>query len=84
MAPDLKPNLASLFNTTILATTYVSHDRDQACAVGVEAITLASRIQSGRSVQYIRDLESRLTGRYTRDPVVASFGDRVHAAFGTA
>ncbi len=72
------------FNTAILATTYVSHDRDQAYAVGVEAITLASRLQSGRSVQYIRDLEARLTGRYPHDPVVAGFGERVRATFGTA
>ena len=75
---------AKTFNTALLATTYVSHDRDQACAVGMEAISLASRLQSGRSVQYIRDIETRLTTRYARDPVVAGFSERVYAAFATA
>ena len=50
----------------------------------MEAISLASRLQSGRSVQYIRDLEIRLTTRYTRDPLVAGFSERLHAAFATA
>jgi hypothetical protein len=74
---------AKAFNTALLATTYVSHDRDQACTVGLEAISLASRLQSGRSVQYIRDLEARLTTRYTHDPLVADFSERLHAAFST-
>jgi hypothetical protein len=75
---------AKTFNTALLATTYVSHDRDQACAVGTDAISLASRLQSGRSVQYIRDLETRLTRRYPGDRVVVDFSERVQAAFSAA
>jgi hypothetical protein len=73
---------ARTFNTALLATTYVENDLDQACAVCMDAIDLASRLHSGRSVQYVRDLGQRLSTRHPGHALVDRFQERVHDVFG--
>src|SRR5207244_2232472 len=63
------------FNTALLATTYVDSDLDQACAVGAEAIDLASGLQSRRSIRYIQDLQRRLD-IHRDEPIVRRFNEQ--------
>jgi transcriptional regulator with XRE-family HTH domain len=83
-AIQMSDNLARArsFNTVLLATTYVENDLEQACHVGLEAVELASQLQSGRIRQYIRDLARRLEEKHKSDPIVGRFTEAVSEALG--
>lgn len=73
---------ARSFNTILLATTYVESDVGQACHVGLEAVQLASHLQSGRVLQYVRDLVHRLHARGKCDAIVHRFAEQVTESLG--
>jgi transcriptional regulator with XRE-family HTH domain len=73
---------AHAFNTVLLATTYVKDDIDQACRVGLEAVAMASQLQSDRILQYIRDLARRLRAESKGDLMVARFSEQVSEVLG--
>ncbi len=60
------------FNTALLASVLIETDLDEAGVFGLEAVNLTRGIQSGRSLEYIRDLERRLQGRGS-DPAIKAF-----------
>jgi tetratricopeptide (TPR) repeat protein len=64
------------FNTALLASTVINSDLREACALGYDALQLVSGLQSGRSLQYIRDLQHRLQDHHD-EQVVRAFNDRV-------
>jgi transcriptional regulator with XRE-family HTH domain len=64
------------FNVTLLATTYVETDLDEALSTGREAVELASGLQSLRTRRYIAELQERLTPR-SEDPKVREFNEFV-------
>jgi tetratricopeptide (TPR) repeat protein len=72
------------FNTVLLATALVHDDLEQACSVGLEAVTLAIHLQSGRTIQYIRDLQRRLHQRGKSTRLVREFDDRLTELLGAA
>jgi tetratricopeptide (TPR) repeat protein len=72
------------FNTVLLATTLVDHDPEQAYSVGMEGTLMAIHLQSGRTIQYIRDLQRRLHQRGQSERLVREFDDRVTDLFGDA
>jgi hypothetical protein len=75
---------ARAFNTLILATAYVWHDRDAAICAGREALALTSGIQSGRAAAYARDLRRRLRRRYgSGDRQVAAFDEEARELLGS-
>lgn len=52
------------FNLSLLATALAEQDDiEQACMVGRQALDLAARLQSARSVRYIKDLQHALRQR---------------------
>ncbi|HEX6508460.1 MAG TPA: hypothetical protein VF221_12585 [Chloroflexota bacterium] len=69
------------FNTILLATTLVEQDPDHAGSVGARGVELATHIQSGRTVQYIRDLQQRLN-RGKSDLAAREFSERVRDILG--
>jgi tetratricopeptide (TPR) repeat protein len=70
------------FNTILLATTFVERDPDEACAIGVRGIELATHLQSSRTVQYIQDLQRRLNERGMPERAVQQFTERVRVMIG--
>jgi tetratricopeptide (TPR) repeat protein len=70
------------FNTALLASTVIESDLHEACALGCDALQLVCGLQSGRGLQYIRDLQHRLQARGNED-VVRIFNDRVTEVFGS-
>jgi hypothetical protein len=66
-----------MFNTVLLATTYVDADLGEACAIGLGGVEMAGHLQSARTIQYVRDLQRRLHARWSRDPRVRQFDERV-------
>jgi hypothetical protein len=76
------------FNLALLATAHASRDEpEQACAVGRQALDLTVRLNSARSIRYVRDLVRRL--RHRADfPAVRDFTaevrERLPAAAGHA
>jgi tetratricopeptide (TPR) repeat protein len=72
------------FNTVLLATTFVEHDPEQAASVGVEGAAMAIHLQSGRTIQYIRDLQRRLHRRGQSERLVQEFDDRITDLLGEA
>jgi hypothetical protein len=75
---------AHSFNTILLATTYVDSDVGQACHVGLEAVQLASLLQSGRILQYVHDLVHRLQAKHKGDSTVDRFAEQVTESLGAA
>jgi hypothetical protein len=69
------------FNTVLLATACAETDLDQACAVGIEAVTLAGGLQSSRTLRYIRDLQHRLESR-SHEQSVRRFNERAAELLG--
>jgi len=60
------------FNTVLLATVRVQqHEIEEACAVGVEAVRLASQLRSRRAWHYVRELDGRLASHSSAPPVRA-------------
>jgi hypothetical protein len=52
------------FNLSLLATALAEQDDiEQACAVGLQALSVAEGLRSARSVRYLRDLQSALRRR---------------------
>jgi hypothetical protein len=52
------------FNLSLLATVLAEQDDiEQACAVGLQALSVAMGLRSARSVRYLRDLQSALCRR---------------------
>jgi tetratricopeptide (TPR) repeat protein len=72
------------FNTVLLATTFVEHDPEQASSVGLEGAAMAIHLQSGRTIQYIRDLQRRLHERGQSERLVQEFDDQVTDLLGDA
>ncbi|WP_170301636.1 helix-turn-helix domain-containing protein [Saccharopolyspora hirsuta] len=69
-----------LFNTALLASILADlREVEQACAVGREALRLASSLKSARTVGYLRDFARRLQ-RHDSLPVVAELGEELRAA----
>lgn len=66
-----------MFNTVLLATTYVDVDPEQACSIGLQGVDMASHLQSARTVQYVRDLQARLHAKWPADTRVRQFDERV-------
>ncbi len=66
------------FNVVLLANAHLQQqDLDQACAIGNQALDLASGLQSARTVRYIRDLRRRMS-KFSKEPVVSDFQARAH------
>jgi transcriptional regulator with XRE-family HTH domain len=70
------------FNVTVLATTYVETDLDQACHVGIQALELAMGIQSARIVDYIRSFQQLLAKHHANDSTVSDFSEQVNYLLG--
>lgn len=71
-----------MFNTALLATTFVTTDQDKAIQVGTSAVDLAAGLQSRHSREYVADLQQRLGAR-GRDLAVGDFNDYVVEVLGT-
>lgn len=71
-----------MFNSALLATTFVTTDQDKAIQLGTLAVDLAAGLQSRHSRQYVADLQRRLEPR-RRDPAVREFNDYVLEVLGT-
>jgi hypothetical protein len=76
------------FNLSLLATAHAAQDEpEQSCIVGRQALDLTVRLNSARSVRYIRDLTRRLKPRADLAAVrdfTAEVGERLPAAAGSA
>ena len=77
------------FNLSLLATAHAAQgEPEQACHVGRQALDLTARLNSARSVRYVRDLVRRLRPRQTDVPAVRDFTaevrERLPAAVGPA
>jgi hypothetical protein len=68
----------------LLATTFVEDDPEHACSVGLEGVSMAVHLQSGRTIQYIRDLQRRLHQRGKSERLVLEFDDQVRDLLGDA
>lgn len=71
-----------MFNTALLATTFVGTDQDEAIRLGRAAVDLAAGLQSRHSRQYIADLQQRLEARAS-EPAVRAFDDYVVDVLGS-
>lgn len=71
-----------MFNTALLATTFVTTDQDQAIRLGTSAVDLAAGLQSRHSREYVADLQRRLEPR-RGDPAVREFNDYVVGVLST-
>ncbi|WP_346534612.1 helix-turn-helix domain-containing protein [Micromonospora sp. DPT] len=70
------------FNLALLATVQAQRgEPDRACAIGTDALSLTSRLQSARAVRYVRDLQAQLAP-HRRRPTVRQFIRRVDAVLG--
>jgi hypothetical protein len=66
------------FNVVLLANAHLQQQNlDEACAIGNQALDLASRLQSARTIKYIRDLRRRMS-KFSKEPVVSDFQARAH------
>jgi hypothetical protein len=66
------------FNVVLLADAHLQQQNlDEACAVGNQALDLASGLQSARTIKYIRDFRRRVA-KFKRDPLVSDFQERAH------
>ena len=84
-AASLDPGMirTRVFNTILVATTYADADPAQACSKGMEALTLAADLQSGRVTRYVTDLEQRLRKRHASETVVKQFRQYATETLGT-
>lgn len=85
-ATALAPAMARtrVFNTLILASAWVSDDRDAAIGTGREALAMTAGMQSGRVAAYARDLRRRLRRRHgSGDPAVAAFDEECRELLGS-
>lgn len=65
------------FNLSLLATSLAQQGEiEEACRVGNNAVDLTARLQSVRSVRYVRDLQRTLT-RHSKMAVVQAFNEQV-------
>ena len=69
-------------NTIMLASTYVESDPDQACELGTDVVDVALGLESGRVVEYVKDLQQRLTAAHPTKSSVVDFADHVRDALG--
>ena len=66
------------FNLSLLATAHAAQgELEEACRVGRQALDLTARLNSARSVRYIRDLVRRLRPAQTDVPAVRDFAAEV-------
>lgn len=66
------------FNLSLLATAHAAQgEPEQACHVGRQALDLTARLNSARSVRYVRDLVRRLRPGQTEVPAVRDFAAEV-------
>jgi hypothetical protein len=69
-------------NAIMLASTYVQDEPELACRLGSDVIDYATGLQSGRVVEYIKDLQRRLALAHPSRSAVNEFTDRVREALG--
>jgi tetratricopeptide (TPR) repeat protein len=69
-------------NLVMLASTYVDSDPDQGCDLGLAVLDLVLGLQSGRVVEYVQDLERRLTEAHPGRSSVVEFSDQVRESLG--
>jgi len=69
-------------NTIMLASTFTESDPDQACELGSDVVDVALGLESGRVVQYVKDLQQRLTTAHPDHSAVIEFADHVRDALG--
>jgi hypothetical protein len=66
-----------VFNLALLGSVLADMDElEPACAVGAEAVELASDLESVRAETYLADFRSRL-GRFTGHPLVVEYDELV-------
>lgn len=80
MSAELHRTQAS--NLVLLATTFAETDPEAGCELGAAALETVAGLQSGRVVEYVKDLQSRLTAAHPRRPSVAEFSDQVRETLG--
>ncbi|MGC4803724.1 helix-turn-helix domain-containing protein [Micromonospora sp. DT233] len=70
------------FNLALLATVQAQRNEpDRACAIGAEALALASQLRSARAAGYLHDLRAQLAP-HRRRPAVRHFTHQVDATLG--
>jgi len=80
MSSDLHRTQAS--NLVMLATTYAESDPDEGCDLGSAVLDMVLSLQSGRVVEYVTDLESRLSAAHPGRSSVAEFSEQVRHVLG--
>lgn len=73
---------ARVSNTVIRAHAVINSDIDHACALGREALGAAEQLRSGRTMQYITDLQRHLTSEHSHEPAVQQFNELVSTTMG--
>jgi hypothetical protein len=66
----------------MLASTYVEDEPELTCELGHDVIDFALGLQSGRVVEYIKDVWRRLASAHAGLPTVVAFSDRAREALG--
>lgn len=66
---------ARVSNLVVLAHALVDKDVERAAAVGRQGIEAAIQLGSGRTVEYLGDLQRHLNSRHGREPAVRTFND---------
>jgi transcriptional regulator with XRE-family HTH domain len=69
-------------NVVMLATTFAESDPDEGSELGSAALDMVLGLQSGRVVEYVKDLQSRLTTAHPGRTSVTEFSDKVTEALG--
>lgn len=70
------------FNTAMLATIYVDVDLEQAHRAGLDALELATALQSARAIEYLTDFRYRLNARYPGEPLTTQFNEQLTETLG--
>lgn len=66
------------FNIVLLANAHLQQQNlDEACAVANQALDLGSRLQSARTIKYIRDLRRQMS-EYGNEKVISDLQARAH------
>jgi len=69
-------------NAIMLASTFAASDPEQACEIGSDVLEVALGLESGRVVEYVKDLQQRLTGAHPKHSAVVEFAGHVRDALG--
>ncbi|MBR7830668.1 helix-turn-helix transcriptional regulator [Actinospica sp. MGRD01-02] len=69
-------------NMVMLASTFVDSDPDHGCDLGLTVLDLVLGLQSGRVVEYVQDLDRRLTDAHPERSSVVEFSAQVRESLG--